>query len=466
MTFVGALETAKDTRDSDAYISRVKSAVIDELVTLDSSVVIQDTHYFNHSAIPDLVVSWPKERGGRNVYLRHSYEAIAAAPNDAIDTTLDPVVLSLDTRTSAHPIPVDRQLSASPRILLTDPQAMDVLSSDQRGSSPIADLVRANFIRGGKGHIDLPRATSLLELDISQSDPSGVAGNSAELIGASFSEDAAARINRTAQLIAIAMGEFPEDEFGEPSRLVGGRLSLAELRHLLPWLLVQARASANSRFWSYLGGMMTFADLEKIREDLEGLDVSPLIRSNARRWSAKRAYMGLSTPLEDDQTYEERSDYWSFRDGALGVDIGANRLLLAESGTLLRARAGGLSASWSDIKSSLDGLKLARVELHGIRRSVTINAEQSDDVSGDVDEVTGSLDDIYFVGEVAVRFAAPGDEPGFRDVDVLFGKGLVSGSKGAAISDLTHLAATVLSYRAPVSESVWQALVSDDTGAH
>ncbi|TFC94398.1 hypothetical protein E3T28_15220 [Cryobacterium sinapicolor] len=461
MTFVEALETAKDTRDRDAYIARVKAAVVRELSVLDSSVEIHDTHYFNHSAIPDLVVSWPKERGERNIYLRHSYEAIAASPSDAIDKTLDPVVLSLDTRHVADVTPgIDRQLQASPRALVTDPEAIDVLLNDDRRGSPLAGLVRANFIRGGKGHIDRPRAASLVGLNPTQLE--GASGGSlvADLIGTSFSEDAAARITRTAQLVAVAMGEFPEQELGEPSALIGGKLSLAELRHLLPWLLNQPRAIANDRFWAYVGGMMSFADLEKIRENLEGVDVSPLIRANARRWSAKRAYLGLSTPVEGDETYLLRSNHWSFSTGALGIDIGESRLLLADNGKLIHARGGSSSATWLDIKDSLKGLKLARVELHGIRRSVTINAEQSDDVSGDVDEVTESLDDDYFVGEVAVRFSAPGDEPGSRDVDVLFGKSLVSGSKGAALADLVHLATSVLKFRAPLTDDQRLALIS------
>ncbi|MEB0004162.1 hypothetical protein QN357_14615 [Cryobacterium sp. RTC2.1] len=463
MTFVEALENAKDTRDRQAYISRVKAAVVRELSVLDSSAEIQDTNYFNHSAIPDLVLSWPKERGERNIYLRHSYEAIAASPSDAIDKTLDPVVLSLDTRPLAGVVPpIDRQIHASPRALITDPQAMDVLLSDHRADSPLAGLVRANFIRGGKGHIDRPRAASLVDLNATQLEDKAAASLVAALIGSSFSEDAAARITRTAQLISVAMGEFPEPELGEPSTLIGGKLSLAELRHLLPWLLNQPRAMGNGRFWAYVGGMMTFADLEKIRENLDGIDVSPLIRANARRWSAKRAYLGLATPVEGDETYLTRSDHWSFSKGALGIDIGESRLLLADDSKLIHARGGSSSATWIDIKDSLKGLKLARVELHGIRRSVTINAEQSDDVSGDVDEVTDSLDDDYFVGEVAVRFAAPGDEPGNRDVDVQFGKGLVSGSKGAALADLVQLATTVLKFRAPLPDGQRLALISDD----
>ena len=98
MTFVEVLNAAKDTKDAEAYVSRVKHAVVDELSSLDSSAVVDDTGYFNHSAIPDLVLPWPKEKATRAIFLRHSYQSVIDADDMAFLAHERPVFMSLDTR--------------------------------------------------------------------------------------------------------------------------------------------------------------------------------------------------------------------------------------------------------------------------------------------------------------------------------------------------------------------------------
>ncbi|MEV7768554.1 hypothetical protein [Microbacterium sp. NPDC086615] len=455
MTFVETLNAAKDTRDAEEFVARVKTAVLSELKTLDSSVVVEDTTYFNHSAIPDLVLKWPKERASRAIFLRHSYQSVLDA--DDINYLADdhPVLMSLDTRESD-----DRQAetklresTTSARTLVTDPTAVDVISGDSRGDSPLADLVRANFIRGGRGLIDQDRASSLV--DTAHAEPQG----RELLISESFSEDAAARITRTAQLIALALNpsfSIPKD--GD-SPLVGGKLSVAELRHLVPWLLGQDAAIANTEFWRHLGDYVTFAELENIRADLADLDLSPLVAANARRWSAKWAYVGLATPIEGDDTYTLRSDFWSFRNGgALGIDIGEQRLSLAHNGQLAsKGRDGTSSATWDLIKGAVASDKLARIDLRGITRSVILNAERSPDIRTDIEKVTDSLDDSYVVNEVVLRTSAPEGE-GTTEIEVKFDNALVIAGAGASITDLARVSLQVLNFRDSLTDEAVDSL--------
>lgn len=461
MTFVEVLEAAKDTTDAEAYITRVKTAVRESLQSLDSSVVIEDTHYFNHTAVPDLLLSWPKERSKRSVFLRHSYEAVAAADDAQYLPNADPVVLSLKSDVSAEAAEFGRdrlthQTSNAPRLLLTDPQAVDVIGAQDQSGSPLTALLRANFIRGGRGFIDPPRATDLVSLG----DPAVRSGeSSADLIGQSFSEDAAARITRTSQLINIALNPESPLETGDGT-LIGGRLSVAELRHLIPWLLKQEDAVANARFWEYLGDLVSFAELENIRGDLIGLDLSPLVAANARRWSAKWAYIGVSVPIEGDDTYLLRSNVWSFLgSGAIGIDFGDQRLSLAFNGQLAsKGRDGTSAATWDMVRESLAGDKLARIDLRGITRSVILHAERSPDIRADIQKVTDNLDDSYTVNEVVVRVSAAGEEEGTTDLEVKFDSAVVVASAGASLADLARVSMKVLNYRSAASDETISAL--------
>jgi hypothetical protein len=463
VTFTEALRAAKDTTDAQAYISRVKTAVSEELSSMDSSVVIEDTHYFNHTAVPDLVLSWPKEQGKRSIFLRHSYEAVAAADDAHYLPDADPVVLTLKSEVSPEVADYSRdrltsQTSQAPRLLLTDPQAVDVMGARSNADSPLSDLVRANFIRGGRGFIDQPRANDLITF----SDPDNNTDHSvADLIGQSFSEEAAARITRTSQLIAIALDPNLTLTDGDAA-LIGGRLSVAELRHLVPWLLQQEQALTNARFWEYLGELVSFAEIENIRGDLVGLDLSPLITANANRWIAKWAYMGLSVPIQGDDTYLERSNVWSFLgSGAIGIDVGEQRLSIAFNGQLAsKGRHGSSAATWDMVQETLAEDKLARIDLRGVSRSVTLHAERSPDIRADIQKVAASLDDSYTVNDVVIRLPAPHDEEGTTELAVNFGSAVVVAASGASLSDLARISMKVLNYRTPSSDLTIASLFS------
>lgn len=464
MTFVETLHAAKDTQDAEEYVARVKAAVSSELHALDSSAVIEDTNYFNHSAIPDLVLTWPKEKSSRAVFLRHTYQSLLDADDVGFLSADEPVFMSLDTHESEERTAENLlgDVTGDARTLVTDPSAVDVISQDDSGGSPLKSLVRANFIRGGRGLIDEVRASSLVDSSVSESE----VGKRDKLIAQSFSEDAAARITRTSQLISLALDPAFLDPSADNCPLIGGKLSVAELRHLVPWLLGQEAAVANSEFWRHLGDYVSFAELENIRADLADLDLTPLVVANADRWSAKWAYVGLATPVEGDETYDLRSNYWSFRNGAaLGIDFGEERLSLACNGQLAsKGRDSTSSATWERIRDSVSTDRLARIDLRGITRSVILNAERSPDIRADIQKVTDSLDDTYTVKELGIRAEAPDDE-GSTEIEVKFDNALVIASAGASISDLTRISLQVLNYRAPASEQVVDSLLGDDNAA-
>lgn len=473
-----------DVHDGMAYIDRVKLVIHEQLATLDPTATVEDTHYFNHSAIPDFVVTWPGEKGERVVYLRDSYASIEAGEDERYLAEDEPVLLSLGIGNRAAAEDVSRDLvelgeveqkaqveggvgelffdhddvsdELNPRTLVTDVSAVEVIRASESSGSPLSNLVRANFIRGAKGFMDQDRAENLVA--VTGSDWSEDAQVRA-LIAESFVEDAALRISRTASLIALALSARGQALHAALAAL-GGKLSIAEIRVLLPWLIVQPRAAENLEFWRHIGALMTFKELEGLRHELEGLDLTPLIRANADQWSAKWAYLGLATPRPDGEP--PSGSYWSFDGRCLGLDLGTERILIALNGQLIKARESSSSATWELLRGPLEGHRLSGVSLRGIRRSVTVDAEQSPDVRGDVEDVTASLEDHYFVTHATVRVPAAGGRDGLTDVRIDFGGGVVRAQEGASILDLTRIAGQVLKYRAPATAAQLTAIVGSD----
>lgn len=68
-----AVLSAESEIDPFVYMRKMKSAVIESLAELDSTAEIEDTHYFNHSAVPDLLLRWRDGRGERPIYLRRRH---------------------------------------------------------------------------------------------------------------------------------------------------------------------------------------------------------------------------------------------------------------------------------------------------------------------------------------------------------------------------------------------------------
>lgn len=446
MSFTDDLRGAMSTTVPLDYIEGVKHVVANQLAELDSTAEIKNTRYFNHSAIPDFVLTWPGERGERRVYLRDSYESIVAARDSHYLTTGDPVIVSLEEASEdAVEAITEAEVELDGRALLTDAAAFEVLEEQSASSGPLNRMIRANFVRGARGHVDRPVVESLIRVPGATEEDNERSASRDAVITASFLEDAAARIRRTAALIDAAMAgqSGNEREFASNADM-SGQLSLSELQNILPWLLDQPSARANHSFWSRVGGMMTFADLEKLRDHLGGVDLDPLIHANADRWEARWVYMGISLPDEGAEDYDERSEHWSFQRGGLGIDLGDRRLFIARNGQLLtKGRPGRSSSTWESIEPSLVGARVSQVDLRGVRRSVTLTAEESPDIRADVQEVSESLEDTYYVSGLTLQVAADAEFDKDSEITADFGKGLLS-SSGSPIRSLVEYAIALL----------------------
>lgn len=461
--FLDALAAARDEFRQDEYIHRVKTLVRAKIYELDEGALVEDTQYFNHSAIPDFIVSWRGEKSSRDLYLRGSYASILAADELTQTSSDSPVFMSLDETKdfSEEMPPISPQMirdepQKARETLLTDVTAMgEMLEPEANRVTPLTRLVQSSFFRGGRGLIDEARVESLIAAHDHAEQT-----QLTEIVRESFSEPAAARMERTATIVALALNG---DSGALDTALDGltGRLSDTELLEILPWLLRQETPIGSRDFWRRFGQMTSLSEIERIAPALEGLDIGPLIISNAESWQAQRSYLGVSSRLGVEEEDNDTSAGWRFRSGILGVDAGIHRVNFSSDGRTLRGRDDGTFPGWNELEENLSSFQLASVNLKGITRSVRIEAEKSDDIRQDVADVAQSLDDTYSVSDLGLRFSPRESKEGFASVSVNFGKGLAIASQGATIADLARSSLSVLAYRSPLSAKNQESVLGD-----
>jgi hypothetical protein len=461
----GSLRAAQDGFSADEYIRRVKTSVTDEMRRIDPNVKIEDTSYFNHSAIPDLIVKWSKDADARSVYLRGSYAAIVAARDTEFIRTGRPILLALDPALQSDEpgdiIVSSQRLSveaaSASATLITDSEAMGTLG-DPPGptETPLGPLVRANYLQGGKGLIDPERARLLVQTGTGDEE-ARVALDT--VVRENFLPDAALRLERTAQVIDVALGREATGEVEVASAMIaGGRLTTVELRAILPWLMRQQDLTEDSSFWGRLGDLFDLSMLEGVASELAGVDLSRLVKANASKWTARRSYLGLA--LDHDEASSPSDGTWRFQGGILGVDFGGQRIMIATSGRTLPGRDSVGSPLWDDLAMAVDPFRVVAATLRGVTRSISVSAEESDDVKADIDGVVSSMEDSFRVGELTVRLAdQPSGEP--ADIEVSFSRGIATASPSATMRDLVRVAGQLVSFREPIAEESTAIAISD-----
>ncbi len=435
-----ALQEIRSIYVRDEYANKVKAAVREYLEEMEGKTAeVEDTLYFNHSAIPDFVIRWDGGQKRRDFYIRASYAEIVAADEVVQIRSGDPVFMSIDTKQSFQeagfelsPVSLAHEARKSGHTLLTDPSAISEISSSADKVDPLATLMKSNFLRGARGLVDEPVAEALIGARSRLEE-----GRVGDLIKEKFFEDAAFRMERTAAIMQWAKSGSGQD--GPLESVLHGSMSLEELQSILPWILRESRAPHDPNFWSQLGGMMTLEQLEEMAADIEGMNITPLVQANAHRWSAKRGYLGLNISNEE----APRDGYWSFDHGTLGLNLQGLRIRLSVSGHKLRSRPGRSSLRWESVKQVLRDYRLQSVSLSGIERSLAIEAKASNDLNADVSKIADSVEDDYFIDRVALQIPSPGqEEPASVDVD--FAGSLVTADRPAELASLTRVVLDVV----------------------
>lgn len=467
---VEALQAARESYVREDYATRVKQVFREHIELLDPDAQIEDTLYFNHSAIPDFKVTWGRGAKGtssRDVFLRSSYAAVVAGDETAQITSGDPIFLSISADQVVEEPgfamteeDVSRVAKKSKYSLLTDAEAFEEIAAPVTDANPLSSVVRSNFLRGGRGLVDEPVAERL-RLNSHESER-----NVTDLIRENFFEDAVLRMERTALLVQWAMSPETSDE--EWAR-IDGSMSTEELRNVLPWLLTTATVPEGDQFWAALGSLFTFDQLEDLGPVLSGYDLTSLVQANLSTWSAKRAYHGLNVGADDPSSTVDTGDFvdaeeadgesderpasavpawgWRFDFGTLGLALGSSMIRVSNSGHKLKARPGSSTPKWSAAVDRLTDYSLRSASISGIERSFRVDARESGNVKSDVETFVGSVEDTYFVSQVEVLLPVPEDEnqdTEARSVNMDFAGGIAIADRPVQLGALTRAAANIL----------------------
>ncbi|MEN0022001.1 MAG: hypothetical protein AAGC61_01880 [Microbacterium sp.] len=463
---VEALHAARESYVREEYATRVKQVFREHLELLEPGAEVEDTLYFNHSAIPDFKLTWGRGATGkssRDIFLRSSYAAVVAGNDTVQITSGDPIFLSISAdqvveepgfvMTKAD---VTRAASKGRHSLLTDAEAFKEIAAPVADDNPLSSAVRSNFLRGGRGLVDEPVAERLL---LTGND---TGENVSDLIRETFFEDAVVRMERTALLVQWAMSP---DAAVDGLAKIDGAMSTDELRNVLPWLLSRATAPRGDKFWVALGSLFNFDQLESLASELDGMDLTGLVQANLTTWSAKRAYAGLNVdaggnPIarasapddavelaEPAQEADAKINGWRFDSGTLGLALGSTMIRVSNSGYKLKARPGSSTPKWSIAADRLDGYSLRSASISGIERAFRIDARESGNVKRDVETVVDSVEDSYFVSHVDVMLPGPeveDDETGSELASIDFAGGIVVAERAVQLGALTQAAANLL----------------------
>lgn len=315
----GAVQAAMSSTRAVDIEAGVKDAVAKEIRRLDPLAKVSSTDFFNHSYAPDFVLTWQdgRTKSRRDLYLRPSLRAgvdgdeLATLKEVASARHTDPFMLAL--KSNDEPEVLERAAVASalsPGVLVTDVSALDdIANASPSDTSPIAGLVQANIVRGGRGLVLEAQVTELVSLEALTPEGGMGADDFLNVVKRNFDEQAVARFERSTQLLAMAITgdlsllDAPE---GERPGAVGGRLSKRELQLVLPFLLTADNITEEPRFWTHLGSLTSLEALEAVSASLTNLDITRLVRPNLASWRANRAAIALYTPeFDHEETAED-----------------------------------------------------------------------------------------------------------------------------------------------------------------
>jgi hypothetical protein len=442
--FRTAVEYALSSYDAEDLIDGVKRAVHHELHELDPTASIESTAYYNHSVIPDFVVTWNESgrKYDRQVFLRPSILSATAGRDIEILGHSAPVLLAL--RSNFDPLAEEsavRHIANAPDVLLTDVNSIAQIAAeiDSRELSPLHSLVRSNLVRGGRGLIFSSEADRINSaIDYSSGDINELR-EFERIVDSLFLSDAAARLQRAARLLTVGvtgnLSLLRENDVRVASAR-DGKLSGAEVSALLPYLLGRTGITDDPAYWSYLGSILTLDLLEEMAHDLADLDLTPLVVPNLANWQAMKASVSLGSETYAPDARIISPYRWHFDAKMLSIVVGEWRIHVTPNGRRLRAQNRAAPVSWDEISEQLRGFQLSGVLLSGIQRQVHVSSDTDTDVYNDVQAIRQSVEDDFQVPQVTIRVHGEGSD---TDVTVNFPAMLASANRAVSAAGLVKI---------------------------
>jgi hypothetical protein len=367
------------TRSQDS-IDAIKLAAIRALEAVDERVEIKSTEYFNHTTVPDLIMSWPhiNKEAKRSVYLRFSQDARWVTEDVILLSASHPLIFGLEPSKGGEGEQELALASVLTDTLVTDPNGFDELI---RGAElpGVAPLLVKSSLRGGRGYVDANRARRLTE-DLPNGFSAARAG-SAELTavavqhaGELFQSAESDRVVRLLQAMWESSGQ-PVSQFpGEERPLAGFRSDS------LQFLLAEADLD-DPGFWRAVGSGVSLELLRSLDDVGAARNFQYFMAANLDRLRAKACRVKPAVGRQMGDLELE----WSMESGLVALSGAGYQCFLA-------TRVGDLAAVPSE---SLEPLTVAALSLRSSEtvieslalragdRAITYSSETRTDVSRD-----------------------------------------------------------------------------------
>lgn len=293
--FVDALSQASSLDSAEERIDRIKTAVARELRSADPTASVRFTDYFNHVAVPDMVLRWKDESRERLLFVRPSgdrkwlNEDLESLRHDRpVIFTLEDLEDGADSRVADQPgasvsLGLLAEKAAVANAWVVDPSAVGAVA-DERKDSAIIGLLGQALLRGGRGVSTRPYMSELTAateraFDDAAESRSAPLRSAVGTLQSTLDEQQAGRFTRILRAVWEGNGGLPS-EF--PAATSVGPLTDDDLTYLM--------ASLNDvpeNFWHRVGRNVSTAQLGRLRILDPSKNLQLFMRSNLDRLTAK-----------------------------------------------------------------------------------------------------------------------------------------------------------------------------------
>jgi hypothetical protein len=318
MTSFAEVVQSLDINDPRANISAIKGAIKEQFHNTDSRVQVALTDHFNHSFVPDLVLSWPGTEDTRRVFLRTAFREDEIARDIDLLGAERPILMSLDRLPDKADTGEALQIRAKmTNSLVADPYGLEALD-DEAAHKPVVTLLSHAVLQGGRGVM----SSSSAQASGRRVDAGFDAARAGDPMATSAAVDDAAdlldpyrasQINRLLHAVWLGSGKAASAFPGAAG--ITAVLDAESLRFVL-----QLPDIDDDDFWIRLGSGLTTNRLSELRDFPASDNLQRLVGGNAHKLIAKACRI---VGARDEQS---AAPTWSVRSGNLVLAV-ANDLL-------------------------------------------------------------------------------------------------------------------------------------------
>ncbi|MFZ3594648.1 hypothetical protein [Streptomyces sp. BH104] len=380
------IQDALHQSSSEAAMRDVKHVVARELQSLDPKTEIKSTDYFNHTFIPDFVLSWGRgdQRPTRDVYLRFSVDAPLIRRDLRSLHEEAPAFISIagDARATN-----DSEVMAGEyeECLLSSASSLESISKED-SRTPVTQMLKSSLLQGGKGYLvgeaasKVQRAVSQADVALSRLDEVEVSA-SVRAMNEHLSQGFSSRIERVMQVMWVSQGGDAQQFPGSRQRVAS--LSTGELTQILPFLL-SLEDVANLDFWRNLGVNLALSHLQELQHWRGNRNLDLLVNANLDRINARGAAVDrIQADLFDDLS---GPPCWEVKDSHLHLRFGENDFKFVDDRRKISHRSeSGITPRWFEIENRLDRYGIEGIEFTSPGSKTRIRSSTTEGLRGSMD---------------------------------------------------------------------------------